>query len=189
MKFFYRIFSKIYELSAKKMCRECSYFIKKGSVILDLGCGSGIVADVFKNYFGAQIEGVDIIDKRVAKIPFRLYDGKNLPFADNSFDAVLINYVLHHCETPLRVLNEAKRVAKGKIIIYEDLPENIFSKLVCKLHGKSFNFLFRNDKESCNFKKDAEWKEVFENLGLKLIFEKRIWPISIRKLKIFVLEK
>ncbi len=189
MKFFYRIFSKIYELSARKMCRECFNFIKKGSVILDLGCGSGIVANEFKNFFSAKIEGADIVDKRVAKIPFVLYDGKNLPFADNSFDAVLISFVLHHCQDPIRVLSEAKRVVRSKIVIYEDLPENIFSKLVCKLHGKGFAFLFRSDKEFCNFKKDEEWKEVFKNLGLKLIFEKRIWPFTLRKLKIFVLEK
>jgi SAM-dependent methyltransferase len=171
------------------MCRECSYFIKRGAVILDLGCGSGIVANEFKIFFGAKIEGIDIEDKRVVQIPFKLYDGKNIPFADNSFDVVLISYALHHCEDPVRVLSEAKRVAKGKIIIYEDLPENIFSKLACKLHGKSFGFLFKNDKQSCNFKTDDQWKEVFKNLDLKLMFEKRIWPFSIRKLKIFVLEK
>ena len=34
MKFFYSIFSKIYEPFARKMCRECEYFVKKGDTIL-----------------------------------------------------------------------------------------------------------------------------------------------------------
>ena len=189
MKLFYRIFSGFYKLAARKMCKECSHFIKKGSKILDLGCGSGIVADEFKIFFGAQIAGVDIIDKRVVKIPFTLYGGKNLPFVDNYFDTILISYVLHHCDDPVRVLAEAKRVAKDKIIIYEDLPENIFSKLVCKLHGKSFAFFSRNNKESCNFKTIGEWREIFKKLNLSLIFEKKIFPFTIRKIKILVLKK
>jgi SAM-dependent methyltransferase len=189
MKLFYRILAKFYEFSAKKMCRQCSHFIKRGAKILDLGCGSAIVANEFKKFFSAEISGVDIVDKRVIPISFVLYDGKNLPLDDESFDVVLINYVLHHCEDPVRVLEEAKRVTKDKIIIYEDLPEDLFSKIICRLHGKSFAFLFRNDKESCNFRTTDEWKNVFNNLGLKLIFEKRIWPFSMRKIKMFVLQK
>jgi SAM-dependent methyltransferase len=185
MKFFYKFFSKFYLSSAQKMCRQCSYFIKKGAKILDLGCGSAIVASAFKKKFSANMSGVDIVDKRVEPISFALYDGKNLPFVDNSFDVVLINYVLHHCQDPVKVLQEAKRVAKDKIIIYEDLPENFFSRLICRLHGKSFAWLFRNDKESCNFKKNVEWKEVFEKLDLKLVFGKRVLIYS----KMFVLQK
>jgi len=186
---YYRVFSKVYEIAAKKMCRECSHFIKNGANILDLGCGSGIVAGEFRKFFGAKIEGVDIVDKRVVLVPFTPYDGRNLPFADNSFDTVLVAHALHHCEDPIRVLNEAKRVAKDKIIIYEDLPENIISKFICKFHGKSFALLFGENKESSNFKAGDQWREVFKNLGLKLIFEKRVWPFTLRKLKMFVLEK
>jgi ubiquinone/menaquinone biosynthesis C-methylase UbiE len=185
MKFFYRTLSKIYQLSAQKMCRQCRHFIKKGAKILDLGCGSAIVASAFRKNFNAEISGVDIVDKRVEPISFALYDGKNLPFADNSLDVVLINYVLHHCQEPEKVLEEAKRVVKDRIIIYEDLPENVFSRMICRLHGKSFAWLFRNDKESCNFKTGTEWKEAFEKMNLKLIFEKRIRVYS----EMFVLQK
>lgn len=189
MRFFYWFFTKFYQITAKKMCRECRHFIKKGAKILDLGCGSAIVVNEFKNFFGAKISGADVIDKRVIPIDFTLYDGKNLPLADNSFDVVLLAYVLHHCQDPVRVLQETKRVASEKVIIYEDLPESFFSRILCKIHGKSFAFLFRDDKQSCNFKTTLEWKEVFSRLGLKLIFEKKVWPYSGRRMKMFVLEK
>ncbi len=51
MKFYYRILSKTYEEGAKKACQDCVDFIQKGSKILDLGCGSGIVAKVFQDFF------------------------------------------------------------------------------------------------------------------------------------------
>ena len=171
------------------MCKECAPFVKPGSKFLDLGCGSAIVANAFKNSFNLDLTGADIVDKRVFQIPFKLYDGKNLPFEDNSFDSVLISYVLHHCQDPVIVLKEAKRVAQGNILIYEDLPENIFSSLLCKLHGKSFAWLFQEKKESCNFKKDKEWKRVFDELGLKVVFEKKIFSFYFKESKLFVLEK
>ena len=141
---YYRIFSKIYEAAARKMCLDCEGFIRKGSKILDLGCGSGIIGKTFQEIFQADLIGVDIDDKRISAIPFQLIDGENLPFPENSFDVALINYVLHHSRDPIALLNEAKRVAKDKIVICEDLPEDILSKLICQLHGISFDNFFGN---------------------------------------------
>jgi len=141
---YYRIFSKIYGRAAKKMCLDCQGFIKKGSKILDWGCGTAIVGKTFQDFFQAELFGVDVQDVRTVKIPFKITDGKSLSFPENSFDVVLINYVLHHSEDPVSVLKEAKRVARDKIVIYEDLPEDILSKLICQLHGISFDNFFGN---------------------------------------------
>lgn len=187
---YYRLFSKIYKRTARKMCRDCENFIEKGSKILDLGCGSGITAKVFQDFFQADLVGVDIIDIRVEEIPFQFIDGVTLPFTDNSFDTVLINYVLHHTTDPISLLQEAKRVTKKNIIIYEDLPEGFLSKFICKIHGISFNYFFQKNNNKGHFREEQKWKDVFNNLGLKLIFEKRIScflkPI---KNKLFILEK
>ena len=183
----YRIFSNFYEIAAQRMCKECRSFINKNSKILDLGCGSGIAGKNFNKYFQSEITGIDIIDQRIEKIPFMLYDGKNIPFPDNSFDVVMINFVLHHCESPIHILEEAKRVTKDKIIIYEDLPEGIISKIICKVHGLTFATFFQKNKEYGNFKKAEEWKKVFKKIGLELLFEKKIFSFLYQKL--FVLKK
>lgn len=191
---FYQIFSKFYEMAAKKMCYDCQQFIKKGSKILDLGCGPGIITKTLQEFFQAEILGIDIQDTRVADVPFRIYDGFDLPFQDNEFDVVFISYVLHHTKDPERVLREAKRVSKGRIIIYEDLPEGFFSKLRCLFHEAGYNTFFQKDKQKFNFKNKKEWEELFEKIGSKLIFEKKVSSIKLDFFDpvykiLFVLEK
>lgn len=187
---YYRIFKPVYQAMSKKMRRHCQGFIKEGSKILDLGCGSGITTREFENFFKADITGIDIKEQRIENVPFRLFDGEKIPFPNNFFDAVLIAFVLHHSADPISLLKEAKRVAKEKIIIYEDLAEGFLSRLVCKLHGASYNYFFQKNGERTNFKKDGEWKEIFQNLRLNPLFEKRTSSIiNPVKKKLFILEK
>jgi len=181
---YYRIFSKIYRGAARHMCLACQPYIKKGSKILDLGCGSAIIGKTFQDFFKAEILGIDIVDKRVEKISFQIYDGKNIPFPENSFDLVLINYVLHHSQDPIALLKEAKRVSK-KIIIFEDLPEGFFSKIYCKLHQLSFDKLFGNSSKT-SFKTEKNWEKIFKEVGLNIIFKKRINNFPVKK-ELFVL--
>lgn len=185
---YYRIFSKFYEMAAKKMCQDCQDFIKRGSKILDLGCGSGIVAKNFQKIFQAEVWGVDIKDRRIVPIPFQIIDGKSLPFPENYFDIVLISYVLHHSQNPLVLLKEAQRVVKDKILIYEDIPAGIISGSICQLHGFIFNKLFQDSRNDCDFKTEKEWRKIFEDLGLKVIFQKKALSFLVKK-KLFVLRK
>jgi len=185
---YYRTFSKIYQQAAKKMCFDCADFIEKGSKILDLGCGSGIVAKNFQDFFKSEVLGVDIQDNRIFPIPFKIVAEKNLPFPENYFDTVLISFVLHHCQDPISRLKEAKRVTKNKIIIYEDLAEGFLSNFFCKIHELTFNNFFQKNNRDYNFKKNEEWRKIFEKLKLKIIFEKEVSTIPVKK-KLFVLEK
>lgn len=186
---YYQAFLKIYQRAAKKMCQDCQGFIEKKSRILDLGCGVSIVAKTFQDFFQAELIGVDVKDRRIFPIPFKKIDGRSLPFPENNFDAVLITYVLHHSQDPLSLLKEARRVTRDKILIYEDLAEGFFSGLFCKLHGISFNKIFDNRNKTC-FKSDKAWQSLFKELGLRLVFQKKVSSIfNPVKKKLFVLEK
>ena len=173
MNFYYRFFSKIYGFAAKRMCLECSSFIKNNSGILDIGCGSAVIANQFQRFFHAEITGVDVRDHRISPIRFRLIDGFTVPLPNNSFDVVLINYVLHHSQNPLALLAEAKRMVKDKIIVYEDLPEGFLPKLWCMIHTNLFDAFFKNPAKT-SFKTKKEWEEIFKNLELNVVFEKRV---------------
>lgn len=187
---YYRIFSKLYEKAAEKMCRDCQKFINKNSRILDLGCGSGIIGEKFQKFFQAELIGVDIKDNRTVPLPFELINGLKLPFPEDYFDAVLINYVLHHSLYPISLLKEAKRVTKDKIILYEDLPEGRLSEWRCKIHRSSFNLFFQKNLAKGNFFKFKEWEKIFKDLDLKLIFEKITFSglDPVRK-ELFILKK
>jgi ubiquinone/menaquinone biosynthesis C-methylase UbiE len=182
---YYRIFAKIYERAAQKMCLDCQGFIQKGSKILDLGCGSGIIGMTFQDFFQAEVIGVDIKDNRIFPISFKIINGKSLPFPENSFDVVLINYVLHHSGDPTLLLKEAKRVTRGKIIVYEDLPEGLLSGIFCKIHGISFDKIFKNPNQT-SFKSEREWEEIFKKIGLNIIFKRRKSNFPVKK-ELFIL--
>lgn len=107
--------------------------------ILDVGCGDGNTARYFKKYFtNSEYIGIDIskssIDiaknkyKSEEKISFEQYNGKNIPYTENTFDIIFIACVLHHVVKKEHedLLKECKRVLKknGRIIIFEHNPYN-----------------------------------------------------------------
>ncbi|MBU4299190.1 class I SAM-dependent methyltransferase [Patescibacteria group bacterium] len=180
----YRIFHPFYEKAAKEMSLDCQDFIKEGSKILDLGCGSGIVGKKFQDYFKAELIGIDVKDRRLEKIPFQKFNGRDIPFSENNFDVVLISYVLHHAGDPTALLKEAKRVGE-RVIVYEDLPEGFLSGLFCRLHGISFDKLFGNPNPT-SFRTEKKWEDIFKEIGLNLIFKKEIKNFPVKK-ELFVL--
>lgn len=188
---FWKLFKKNYERAAERMCYEISSFLKRGEKVLDLGCGCGIFGWKMKETLGVNVFGLDVVDKRVIKIPFQIYNGKKIPFPENFFDWVVISFVLHHTENFGEILEEAKRVGK-KIIIFEDIPKGVFGKIRCWLHLLTFNgFLGKIPK--FNFFSEKEWEEIFQKMGLKLK-EKREFRLPFDfldpvKRKIFILEK
>lgn len=172
------------------MCKDCNNFIEFNSKILDFGCGSGIVGNEFAKYFKSEILGIDIIDNRVEKISFKQYAGEDLSFlVDNGYDVVLINYVLHHTSDPITTLKTIITKSKKRIIIYENLPEGIISKIFCKLHGISFGMLYQKNSISGKFLTQKEWEKVFNDLKLDLIYAKTISGFNPMKNTLFVLEK
>lgn len=169
--------SRLYsDRSAERVCRDCKPFVDAGSAILDFGCGRGDITYALRKHFNAEVTGVDIQDARlIHDFPFYLTDGKRLPFKDKSFEVVLMRYVLHHSPDPVLLLREADRVSRKKIIIYEDLPEGFFSRIFCRLHGMSFNFLLQPKGKSFSFYDAPGWQRIFKELGLRTVYRKKFF--------------
>ncbi len=160
------------------MQRDCRDFIQEGDKIIDLGCGSGIIGEAFREIFNVDLVGVDIRDDRVVDLPFQIVDGQNLDFGDDEFDVCLISYVLHHVDDPLLLLEEARRVCKGRIIIYEDLPEGLLPRLRCRFHLFLTCFLTGVFDLEFRFKTQHEWEKAFDELGLRVFAKKRVHKFS-----------
>jgi len=140
--------------------------LSSGEKVLDIGCGLGRVTKIIKDK-GYKVTALDVRDLSIVDdICPVIYDGKKLPFADNSFDVSLIVTVLHHTPDPEAILKEAKRVSK-KIIIVEDVYKNVFQKHFTFFNDSLLNFEFFGHPHSN--KDDLGWKETFEELKLTLL--------------------
>jgi ubiquinone/menaquinone biosynthesis C-methylase UbiE len=110
--------------------------IKSGRV-LDIGTGSGRLAIELAKAKGCNFEivGLDVSANMLKKarenarqagvenkISFVLGNASNLPFPEQSFDLVMSYASLHHWFQPVKVFNEAQRVAgpQGRVIIRDN---------------------------------------------------------------------
>ena len=94
--------------------------VSAGMLVLDVACGPGYVSAAAKQ-LGAVPTGVDFSDKMVAiakrmlpGIRFMQGDAHGLPFEEDNFDRVLINFGLLHVSQPEKACAEARRVLKRR---------------------------------------------------------------------------
>src|SRR6184192_3332925 len=98
---------------AYDMALEIARAIPRGSEVLDVGCGNGFIAHHLSAMLGTSVVGIDVANETEAPIDYHRYDGRRFPFADNSFDSVMLCYVLHHAQDVCAVLNEMRRVLRA----------------------------------------------------------------------------
>ncbi len=79
--------------------------------IIDIGCNKG---HIFEGWDRSKITSVDL---DVYDLPnFVRANADDLPFEDNKFDYACLFEIVEHAENPVKVLSEARRVAKTTII-------------------------------------------------------------------------
>lgn len=118
----------------------------KGARLLEIGCGMGTDLLQFARG-GARCTGADLTPRSVeiSRQRFRLYDmpadfvvtdGERLPFADESFDVVYSNGVLHHTPGTDVAVKEVHRVLKrggtAKVMLYHRRSLAYWGELVLR---------------------------------------------------------
>ena len=95
-----------------------------GSELLDIGCGTGWLAEHFPNYTG--------IDGSNEAVAIAIGLGRNvmlgnvedpLPFSDEAFDAVVMKDLLEHLAAPVGLVREAQRVLRPGGLIFACSPD------------------------------------------------------------------
>ncbi len=153
----------------KQLASQLAPLCEDNSRILDVGCNDGRVAAMMqKNKPSLSFVGVDVQANRSALIERKLYDGKTLPFPDNSFDIVMATDVLHHVEDAHALLEEMKRVTKRRIIIKDHRKFGFFSNLLISFADYCANAPYGI---RCRFRYYSleEWNQLFDVLKLKLV--------------------
>ncbi|MFN2598204.1 MAG: class I SAM-dependent methyltransferase [Pyrinomonadaceae bacterium] len=158
---------------AYDMALEVAQVIPRRTRVLDVGCGNGFIAHHLKALLGAEVVGIDVTRETCARIAYRCYDGRRFPLPDNSFDAALLCYVLHHAQDLRAVLAEVRRAlrAGGLVVVYEDIPGSFWDRFMCWTH----DLMWRGRTGRCRFRREREWQAVFASHGFEVVNER---PLS-----------
>lgn len=98
--------------------------ISEGMRILDLGCGTGAVACHLLKLINAEIIGVDIslpmlkvAREKSLEVIYANADNGWLPFADNSFNAIIGAYVIHQINDLPLLFSECYRILCDGVLV------------------------------------------------------------------------
>ena len=125
-------------LTNRKAYQEMYQKIRKtiqNQKVLELACGTGLisnhVAEASKTYIATDFAENMLIQaqkkKSTDKLHYMKADASALPFANKSFDVVIISNALHVIPNPEKVLSEIARVLKtgGILIAPNFIHENL----------------------------------------------------------------
>jgi len=146
--------------------------------VLDLGAGEGFVGEAIaetgrfksdkRSRYAVQL--CDVADLNRTLLPHDIYDGETLPYEDGRFDAVVLYFVLHHCEAPGRVLSEALRVASQRVIVVESIVTGPIQHRLLRAADIAVNRIreggsLKAQEQHLSFRSAESWKTLAEEKG------------------------
>jgi len=120
-----------YEIGENKIClyRQVASKIPVGSIVLDVGCGEGSFMEILRDSYKIKSFGIDFASAAIQTLEEKGLDGctasaTDIPFDDNTFDAVTALEVLEHLDlkSSKKALKEIRRVCKNNGLILVTVP-------------------------------------------------------------------
>jgi SAM-dependent methyltransferase len=104
--------------------RDVTRHFARDAALLDIGCGTGWLAEHFANYTGidASADAVAAAAKNRRNVVLGDVDAR-LPFDDASFDGVVLKDLLEHVADPVAVVLEARRVLRPGGLAFASSPD------------------------------------------------------------------
>ncbi len=113
-------------------------YVPDGAEVLDVGCGLGMPTREAAKYFRMSAcdldsrgnpEFVEMV-MQLSDIPFKWSEPDKLPFADASFDAILLYAVIEHVPEKVPLLKECARVLRphGKVFMFRAVNKIAFAE-------------------------------------------------------------
>jgi len=117
----------IFRRRVGRLCGLLASILPNRTNILDVGAGDGSLdGQLLELRPDLKITGIDVLVRPRTSIPVVGFDGESIPFADNTFDAVMFIDVLHHTDNAARLIQEATRVGRS-VLIKDHLKEGVLS--------------------------------------------------------------
>lgn len=167
------------------------------SKILEIGSGpAGIIThlpgklrcaiDPLDDFYASVPEYSKYRDK---KVQYSNAKGEELPFDDNTFNLIIIDNVLDHCQEPEQVLREVNRVLENDGIIY--FKQNVYHSIGKVIRNLLEKIEFDKGHPHNYTKKDIH--QLFDSYNYKLLslterghFKQLLVELKMRNLKAFL---
>lgn len=166
-------------------------FLKRDETVIDIGAGSCQIDAEIKNRLSCQITPIDIVDYNRTDLKLIRYNGREIPFPDDFFDSGLLVFVLHHARNFQELFDEAKRVARSRIIVVEDTPRNFLERIAWRIWDYLLN-LGHDLRPAMSAKSVRQWQEFFASNDMKIVEQQNFrttWPVLMMyQHTLFVLE-
>lgn len=160
---------EIAQLRTRQLPHHLERHFPRGSDVLDIGSGNGEISRrLLTMGCAASIHGVDVLAHPDPLIPTVQFDGEHLPYEDASFDLVTLLDVLHHTRHPERLLAEAARVSRGRVLIKDHYWATRLDRWILMLsdylgnkpYGVSLPYAFLRMEQ---------WERMFSDLALNIL--------------------
>jgi SAM-dependent methyltransferase len=152
--------------------------------VLDVGAGDGHVAAALMAVRpDVDVIGIDPLVRPQPQIPVHEFDGAHIPFAAQTFDAVLFIDVLHHADDSAALLREASRVTRGVVIIKDHNRDGVLAAQTLRFMDAVGNRRY-GVALPYSYRSRLEWRALWQQLGLNPEVEIRKlglypWPASM----------
>ena len=156
----------VYQRRVRILAELVAGLLPPGAEVLDVGCGDGLIASLIQRHRpDSRIRGIEVFLRKESFIQVDSFDGHRIPFADASFDVVMLIDVLHHTEDPLALLREAVRVTRKTVLVKDHIADGLFARPILRLmdwvggarHGFALPY---------NYLTSQEWTSAVETLDL-----------------------
>lgn len=114
-----RVFDVLLDRRAQRLVEFVLPDLPGEGRILDLGSGTGHNARHLAAKVPHEIVEADVVDiHSVGRGPV-LFDGRVLPFEQDTFSAVMVLFVLQYVPDPAGLLSEIRRVTDGRVLVVQ----------------------------------------------------------------------
>lgn len=168
--------------------------------VLDLGAGEGYVGQAIQHalsdgegcHIDTRVQLCDVVDLNRTDLPHDTYDGAELPYCESAFDSTILYFVLHHCQDAERVLREALRVTRGRVIVVESVIEGPVQHRVLRSLDRWANRIrsagaMRAQEDALTFRTVQEWGNLVRTCGGTVVY-RHTWGNVLHPQALFVIE-
>ena len=145
--------------------------------VLDCGCGTGpMIQLLHEKYPDKHYVGLDLTpgmiqvaqDKNLSNTEFVVGDSENLPFEENSFDAVICSNSFHHYPNPQAFFGSAYRVLRkgGRLVVRDYTSSDFVVWLMNHVEMPLANLVGHGDVKIC---KVSEFIARAEKAGFQVM--------------------